>query len=326
MKKILAADIGGTNSRFAHFGLDRSGVLALSEIYWLKTKESSSFADLLGNLKRSGFSLNPEESDVAVFAVAGPVEDGVRSSPPFISWPIDISCECTDNELRCPFLINDFVAQAYACRTPVGKAAEQILPGEIRFDATSAVIGAGTGLGKAALVPDGKGGYLAVPSEGGHTDFPCESEKEFDFYRFMITQLGDSYLTGNKVVSGAGLSLIHEFLTGDRLQPDQITERLLDFSETLQWASRFYGRVCRNYALETLALAGLYIAGGVAARNPELVQHTSFRNEFRSSDTLAHILEQIPVFLISDQNSGLWGAAQFGLQKLKESIDIVEEV
>jgi glucokinase len=76
--------------------------------------------------------------------------------------------------------------------------------------------------------------------------------------------------------------------------------------------------VCRNYALETLSLGGLYIAGGVAARNPELIQRTAFRKEFRSSDTLTHILEKIPVFLITDQNSGLWGAAQFGLQKLKE--------
>jgi glucokinase len=318
MKKILAADIGGTNSRFAYFEIDRSGVLALSETHWLKTRDASSFADLLGSLRESSFSLNPEDTDVAVFAVAGPVEDGVRSAPPFISWKIDISRVCKDAGIRYPFLINDFVAQAYACRTPVGRSAEQILPGEIKRDAPSAVIGAGTGLGKAALIPDGKGGYHAVPSEGGHADFPCESEREFDFYRFMITKLGDTYLTGNRVVSGTGLSLIHEFLTGNQLKPDEITERLRNFPDTIDWASRFYGRVCRNYALETLSLGGLYIAGGVAARNPELIQRTAFRKEFRSSDTLTHILEKIPVFLITDQNSGLWGAAQFGLQKLKE--------
>lgn len=318
MKKILAADIGGTNSRFAYFEIDTKGVLALSETHWLKTRDASSFADLLGNLKESSFSLDPEDADVTVFAVAGPIEDGVRSSPPFISWKIDISHACKDAGVRCPFLINDFVAQAYACRTPVGTSAKQILPGEIKPDAPSAVIGAGTGLGKAALVPDGKGGYYAVPSEGGHADFPCESEREFDFYRFMIAKLGDTYLTGNRVVSGTGLSLIHEFLTGDQLNPDQITGRLRDFPDTVDWASRFYGRVCRNYALETLSLGGLYIAGGVAARNPELIQRTAFRKEFRCSDTLTHILDKIPVFLITDQNSGLWGAAQFGLQKLKE--------
>lgn len=318
MQKILAADIGGTNSRFACFETTASGLLELSEIHWLKTKDASSFADLLGSLRKSSFSLNPEDADVAVFAVAGPVEDGVRCTPPFISWEIDLSKAAKVTGVQSSFLINDFVAQAYACRTPAGAAAVQVLSGVIKDDATSAVIGAGTGLGKAALVPDGKGGYHAVPSEGGHADFPCESEREFDFYRFMITRLGDTYLTGNRVVSGAGLSLIHEYLTGDRLKPDQITERLRDFADTVDWASRFYGRVCRNYALETLSLGGLYIAGGVAARNPELIQRPAFGKEFRSSDTLAHILEKIPVLLITDQNSGLWGAAQFGLQKLKE--------
>ena len=83
-------------------------------------------------------------------------------------------------------------------------------------------------------------------------------------------------------------------------------------------ASRFYARVCRNYVLETFALAGLYIAGGVAARTPELLRHPAFEREFRNSDTLADLLANIPVSLIRDENSGLWGGAVFARQKLNE--------
>lgn len=96
-----------------------------------------------------------------------------------------------------------------------------------------------------------------------------------------------------------------------------MARRLARCPETLEWASRFYGRVCRNYALEVLSLGGLYIAGGVAAKEPVLVTHQAFEEEFRSSDTLSDLLNKMPVFLIKDENSGIWGAAVLGLQHLK---------
>ena len=95
--------------------------------------------------------------------------------------------------------------------------------------------------------------------------------------------------------------------------------RILPDSQTLQWAARFYGRACRDFALETLALGGIYISGGVAARTPELVTHGAFSEEFLSSDTLANILCNIPIYLIKDQNAGLWGCSVLGHQELNAS-------
>jgi glucokinase len=315
---ILAADIGGTNSRFAHFKVVGDDELKLTKTQWLKTKEAPSFGRLIAELKENNFSLQPDKADIVVIAVAGPVERGVYSSPPFIAWDIDISNARKDFEFRRCLLINDFVAQAFACRSPVGKAAKQILPGTVVTDATVSAIGAGTGLGKAALVPDAAGGFIAVPSEGGHANFPFVSKKEFDFQDFLIRELGDVYITGNTVVSGRGISLIHRFLTGEKLDSKEVISRILPDTKTLRWVARFYGRVCRNYALETLSLGGLYIAGGVAARTPELITHEAFATEFRISPTMSKILEQIPVFLISNEESGLWGAATLGLQTLKK--------
>jgi glucokinase len=319
MKKILTADIGGTNSRFACFQARENGKPELVGTQWLKTGESGSFLQLLENLNQSDFSLRPEEADIAVFAVAGPIENGMRCSPPFISWDIDISHAREDLGIRRSFLINDFVAQAYACCSEIGENAEQVKSGKIVKDSAISVIGAGTGLGKAVIIPDGKGGYLAIPSEGGHASFPFETEQECRFREFLFKELGDTYITWNKVVSGKGISLVHEFLTGEQSNPRDVIQKILPDSETLVWASRFYGRACRNYALETLSLGGMYISGGVAARTPELVQHTAFSEEFSRSDTLSHLLVAIPVFLVTEQNAGLWGGAVFGMQKLKEA-------
>jgi glucokinase len=319
MKKILTADIGGTNSRFAFFQTEEKENLRFVETTWLKTKESSSFGNLIENLKTSSFSLQPEEADIAVFALAGPIEDGVKCSPPFISWNIDISNAEKDFGFKRSFLINDFVAQAYACCSEIGAKADLVKPGKAVRDAAVAVIGAGTALGKAVIIPDGRGGYQALPSEGGHASFPFETQRECELKEFLLRELGDSYITWNKVVSGTGLSAVHKFLTGRSLEPQDVVQAMLPESETLFWTSRFYGRACRNYALETLALGGVYITGGVAARTPELVTYKSFSDEFIRSDTLSDLLVNIPVFLIREQNAGLWGGAVFGLQKLGEN-------
>jgi glucokinase len=314
MANILAADIGGTNCRFGRFAAGEDGKLLLVETTWLKTKDADSFGQLIEHLRASGFSLKPEDADIFVIAIAGPVEQGSRSSPPLISWDIDLSEAERDFGFRRFALINDFVAQAFSCLSPVAEAAKKILQGQAVAGAATAVVGAGTGFGKAALLPDGKGSYIVAPSEGGHANFPFVSKREFEFQEFLLSETGEGYITANTVVSGRGLSYVHQFLTGEKLEPSEVAERLSKNPETLMWTARFYGRVCRNYALETLSLGGLYVAGGVAARTPELVMHKAFESEFRSSDTLAALLERIPVSLITDENSGLWGAAVYGLQ------------
>jgi glucokinase len=318
MKTILAADIGGTNSRFAHFQTDQNGTLDLVGTKWLPTTEADSFSQLLEQLRLSDFVLAAEKADIAVIAVAGPVEHGTYCAPPYIPWDIDLTRKESKKALQQGYLINDFVAQAYACRSPVGKSASSVLPGEIIADGTIGVLGAGTALGKASLVPLPGKRFFALPSEGGHAYFPFISPHEFSFQKFYQEKSGQKHITGNLVVSGRGLRYIHWFLSGEELEPQEVTARFTPESETLAWAAKFYGRVCRDYALDVLALGGLYIAGGVAARNPEILTHENFRNEFLNSPTMGHLLANIPVFLIDNQDSGLWGAGFYGQQILQK--------
>ncbi len=319
IRTILAADIGGTNSRFAHFQSDRNGTLALKGIKWLPTSEAKSFDHLLRQLSASDFTLPADEADIAVIAVAGPVEDCSYCAPPYIVWDIDLGRKTGGKLPRDAYLINDFVAQAYACRSKVGLSATPVLSGKPAADGVIGVLGAGTALGKATLVPVTGQRFLALPSEGGHAYFPFISPEEFAFQNFYREKSGESHITGNLVVSGRGLSYIHWFLTGDNIEPQEVSALFQEekASETLAWAAKLYGRVCRDYALTALTTGGLYIAGGVAARNPEILSHENFKSEFLDSPTMAHILSDIPVFLIDNQESGLWGAAFYGQQILQ---------
>jgi glucokinase len=318
VRSVLAADIGGTNSRFAHFKVDQNDALSLVETEWIDTRKSLSLAHLLNLLKKTPFSLAIENSDIAVLAVAGPVINGVFSNPPNIPWQIDLTSSMKEVHLKRCVLINDFAAQAYACRSAIIRSAQQIVSGQIDSNATLAVIGAGTGLGMAALTPDGSGGYVAVPSEGGHGAFPFESAAEFEFMGYVMDELRASYVETEFIVSGRGLSLVHQFLSGHRLTPAEVSAGLSPDSETAAWMARFYGRACRNYALQVLARGGVYIAGGVAAKVPALVTHPEFELQFHNSKTMRDLLESIPVFLNTNEESGLWGAALWAAQTLKQ--------
>jgi hypothetical protein len=130
------------------------------------------------------------------------------------------------------------MAQAYASASPIMASALQVVSGEADPAAAKAVIGAGTALGQAALLPDGQGSYLPAPSEGGHASFPFESEKEFAYLNFHLKEVGGPYVTCNTVVSGLGLSLVHQFLTGEKLTPAELEACALPDSETVQWMAR----------------------------------------------------------------------------------------
>ena len=318
MKTILAADIGGTNSRFAAFQVDTDHKLSLVATTWLKTREAGSFYQLIDLLKESDFPMSLHQATTAVFAVAGPVENENYCKPPNIPWEIDGSRLDRDFGIKRSILINDFTAQAFACRSPIIETAQQVVSGRIDPSKPLAVIGAGTGLGHAVLLPLQNGGYVALSSEGGHATCPFESEAEFDFMAFLVRQTGEPYVRAETVVTGGGLSLIHQYLTGEKLEPAQVAAVMADDSQTLKWAARFYGRVARNFALQVLAYGGVYIAGGVAAKIPRLVTHAEFESAFRSTATMAHVIDEIPVFLNTNQESGLWGAALRGVQMIRD--------
>ncbi len=316
MNRILAADIGGTNSRFAAFEAGSEGHLIMGQSCWLPTDKADSFTHLIEQLRAEDFELPPDKADITVFAVAGPVSEGIYSNPPNIKWDVDVSGYSQNSGFNRCELINDFAAQAYACRSPVIDGAQQIVAGKIDPKASLVVVGAGTGLGQAALINDGCGKWLAVPSEGGHAGFPFETEDERDYEAFLRQQTGDPYIEAETVVSGRGLSNLHHFLTGCKLEPSQVAEELAEDAPTVVWMNRFYGRVCRNFALQLLAYGGVYIAGGVAAKLPQLVTGAGFETSFRRSPTMAGVLQKIPVFLNANEESGLWGAAFYGQQQL----------
>lgn len=324
---MLAADIGGTNSRFSMFSIeDKKPVYKCGVVISSKEEE---FSHLLNKL----FTCWPVEwtelarvSEVVV-AAAGPVREG-RIEMTNADFAVDeeqIRSFFPDAEVR---LMNDFEAQAWACLSPVVAEAERILPGG---DATSpvfagsspvAVVGAGTGLGAAWLMPGGEDGGRprVLPSEAGHMSFPFDvrDAEEIAFASFLAG--GSSILpTAGHVLSGSGLAKLHAFFTGKTEDPAYFTASPnFPASDTCRLFARFYGRFCRMAALSLLPQA-VVIAGGVAEKTPSLVRHEEFAREFmRAAGAHGDFLGGVPVWLNRHPQSGLWGAAEAGAMLARE--------
>lgn len=305
----LAADIGGTNSRFALFE-DLGDTMRLHGVERIPTSAANSFNDLMRLLK-DGPLLGPDlpRCRAGALAVAGAVQRGVQADPPNIPWDIDIRSTNLSGLPKTLILLNDFAAQAYACKTAALDEAVIINAGRTDERGMVGVIGAGTGLGHGMLAPLPGGGFLAMPSEAGHAAFAFVNREEAAFEDFVLRELGLEYVYGDMVVSGLGLALLHRFHFGQSLSPEQAAAAMDEISPVPRWFARFYGRACRHFALNVLATGGMVIAGGVAAKNPGLVRHPEFMREFTANPSYQSLLRDIPVLLNTNQDSGLWGAA-----------------
>jgi len=315
MSKILSADIGGTNSRFALFEA-RGASLEMLDSIWLETHGARTFPELVEQLWASDFPVRPGSFDAVVLAPAGAVYHGVTCPHlPNAPWGIDL--REVDFGTSAARLINDFSAQAYACRTSAVNDALVIQAGEPVEGETIGVIGAGTGLGYSALLYTG-GNWTALPSEGGHMAFPFVGREEAEYGEFNRIESGRNWPEGDSVVTGLGLQLVHRFLTGETLSPKAISAKLTPDSETAKWYARFYARACRNWAIGLMTTGGLFIAGGVAAKTPMLVQVPEFMEEFHNSHVYQDFLQTVPVRLNGNEASGLFGAAFYGAQLLSD--------
>ena len=329
MQRIFAADIGGTNARFALFTA-HGGNLTLTSVVWAKSADLGNTQDMLQDMQQA-LQKHFSAGDALVIALAGPVK-GLKGKLTNGQLQVDLSGVEQRHNLACCLLINDFSAQAFATLTTCGSTATMVrggnrLPGE--QCATRAVLGAGTGLGAAMLINSGKRAsgesWIAVPSEAGHSAFPFVGAEEQVYQAFLARELGRDYPTAENVLSGEGLSVLHYYLSGRFFYPPAVgAEALSHETATLMWYARFLGRFCRQWILTTLCRGGLWITGGIAAKNPLCVSHPAFFQELGLVADSGGVVAATPIYLITDGNSGLWGAARAAAEYLPNRTPSIE--
>ena len=223
--RVLAADIGATNARFALAQTGADGVRVRFERDYATANHPGFEAALrafLGELAAThGTALAPA---LAAIAVAGPVQAGEAWLPNRPSWRI--SRRAVESELRIPTqLLNDFEALALGVARATPQDWIALQPGELQPQANIALVGAGTGLGVAALFWDGQR-HRPLATEAGHVSFAPQDDAQAALWRHLLARHGR--VSAERVLSGSGIAAIHEFLGEAPAEPAAVAARAQD--------------------------------------------------------------------------------------------------
>ncbi len=335
---ILAGDIGGTHARLTDYEEKNGHFSAVHE----KVYSSKEFRGL-DEIVVKFVAETGVRPTIASFGIAGPVRNG-RVETSNLPWVVEASNLANELQLDHVSLINDLEAQAWGiqCLEPSDTVAlNQISPNQNSsngsqpaFAGNQAVIAAGTGLGEAGLIWDGERQTIFA-CEGGHCDFAPRNELEIELLRYLLTRFG--HVSYERIVSGPGLVNVYLFLKdthrGDEPQwlRDEIaagdpgaaiSQAALSGTSTLAehaldlWIS-IYGAEAGNMALKVLATGGVFLAGGIAPKILSKLSGPLFMQAFLSKGRMQALLESIPVLVITNEKTGLLGAANYGARHSK---------
>ncbi len=308
----LLADVGGTNTRFA-VQLRAGG--ALEHLAVTPSARHGSLREAV-RWYLDGQGLPPPRA--AAIGIANPVT-GDQVSMTNHDWSFSISQLQAALGLERLLVLNDFAVLALALPKLRPEDLRQIGGGAAAQDAPLAVIGAGTGLGMAGLLPVPAGRFATVAGEGGHGTLAAADEFEDRVVARLRTRFG--HASAERALSGPGLENLHEAcaaLAGEPtplLAAPEITRRALAGEDAhcqraVELFFSFLGTEAGNLALTLGARGGVYISGGVAPRLLPLMQASPFRRRFEAKGRFASYLRPIPTWVIDSTFSpALIGAA-----------------
>ncbi len=324
MTKLLAGDIGGTKTILALFNIDHD--LQLEAETTFKSADYPSLEAVVQKfLANTGASVTK-----AVFGVAGPIVNG-ESKITNLPWVISETLVSQALHGAAVKLINDLEAIAYAVPhlPPADLAA--LNPQVAARDGNKAIIAPGTGLGEASLFFH-ENHYYAIPSEGGHADFAPHTPLELDLLRYLLARF--DHVSYERVCAGIGIRNIYDFLKDSHFaaetpavaaaisQAADATPIIIQTGlaggcqlcqATLDTFVSILGAEAGNLALKMMATGGVYLGGGIPPKILPKLQDGAFITAFIRKGRFADLLSQIPVYVILNDKTALWGAAYYGL-------------
>ena len=314
MRRIAAADVGGTHARFALAAIEDGRVVDLGEPVTVKTSEFASFQHAWQEFGRRIDEPLPHELAIAF---AGPVGGDVLklTNNPWVIRPALMQEKLGVGQF---VIVNDFAAIAHAVAGLDGSAYRHVCGPERDLPETGVVsiVGPGTGLGVASLLKRSDD-HDVIATEGGHIDWapldPLEDR--------ILVHLRENFrrVSVERLVSGRGLLNIYEALGTIEKRPFTLRDEkdlwtaALSGSDTLAAAALdhlclIFGAVAGDFALAQGAHA-VVLAGGLGLRLADHLPRSGFRDRFIAKGRFERMMDEMPVKVIVHPQPGLFGAA-----------------
>ena len=300
---VLLGDIGGTNARFAVLAGD--GALARPLPSTL-TAEHASPVEAIGCAIAAGAAPQPRS---ALSAGATRV-DGTRVRLTNAHWTVDAAEIGAGFGLSRVVLVNDYVPMAASLtmlrEADLARLGSEPAPDAVGDAGAKLVLGPGTGLGVAALLPFGERLVLQA-TEAGHVEFGPSDAREAALWA-QLERVGGR-VTAETVLSGPGLMRLYCALSltsgrGGALRTPE-TVALAGVSghddlagDTLALFARLLGRFAGDLALVFGATGGVFISGGMAPTIADSLKAGPFRESFEDKAPYAELMRCIPTGII----------------------------
>lgn len=303
--QYLVGDVGGTNTRLALARLAPQGWV-LEQLQVMPTSR-----ELPQRLREYRRTCGVAELAAAAFCGAGPpdAKGSLRLT--------NADCTLCPEELaeaagvERALVLNDFAAVAHSIAALKGSEVQALDQGRPIAKAPRLVLGPGTGLGVAALVPEGAH-WRVLSGEGGHVSLAAVSEIERGILAYWRDELGR--VTAEHLLSGPGLERIDAALrAAPRRSAAAISAAAAAGEPTalagIEIFSRWLGRYAGGLALTLNASGGVYLAGGIVPGWGAGFSGKIFREGFEDHAPHSARLSAMPSYVVRHPQPGLLGLA-----------------
>jgi len=311
LSNVIVGDVGGTNCRFALAQKNNQGSIELSNTIRLSVSDYASFYEALEDY----LSSIPNRPKHAAFALAGPRFNGVVQMTN-VDWKV------SEQDLRQRFdfdvavVANDFAAMARGAALIPDDGFDSLIDGKVNYSEPVAVLGPGTGLGVACILP-GKPVRI-LSSEGGHAAFAPQDDLQIEVLKTLLSTR--DFVSTEHLLSGPGLLRLYQTICkiyGENpiaTKPDEVVAAAeastkSSARKTVVSFCDILGGFSGNVAHILGASGGVIIAGGVSRHIAPFIGESNFATRFGSRGKGAWFSQNIAVRLLHAHFVALYGAA-----------------
>ena len=320
--KLLVADIGGTNARFAYKD-DVSN--ELSNFSYLKCTDFENIFDAIKYYQEEN-NLHIKNMSIAVASTTK--HDAIKFTNNH--WNFKQSEVFEYFKLDKLIFINDFVAQSLCFstfykdltidpslnnKTAINNNLDIVRPGIPIIKAPLLVTGPGTGLGVCTLL-NLDGSSIAIEGEGGHSSFAPNSDIEVELLQFLRKKY--DHVSNERIVSGSGIEEIFKFILSrqgkqsSKMKAPEIGEKALlgeqDALNSVKLMFSILGTIVSSVILINGAQGGVILSGGITPKLHRIFKESNFEKNLLNKGRRYNYIKDVPIWLTKDNNNGLKGA------------------
>ncbi|MGB3461277.1 MAG: glucokinase [Rhodanobacter lindaniclasticus] len=326
-RPFLAADVGGTHARVGLVsgrGDERRPVSVLHFHRYGCAEWPSLTAmlrDFVAQLENTPHAAAARGIRECAVACAGYVlDDAIVNGN--LAWPVSISAIRGALGIQQLAVINDFEAVAYATQFIDAADTRSIIEAPTPPPGPVLVMGPGTGLGSAVLLP-GSPRARVLATEAGQISLAPGSEREIEILRLLRRER--SHVSFEDALSGPGLLKLYRALAELHgcaprwTTPAEVTAAALEdrdpvAREVLEVFCGLLGSFVGDLGLLYGARA-IYLAGGILPRIHDFLLASTFAERYLNKGVMRAWLQQVPVRLIEHGQLGVIGAAGWFLDE-----------